>query len=1104
MPATSTDIHQLLLQVEASVAVAERNIRSLSRVVNDESNNMDSSLGRAERAHGRMTLATNNARIAALELQHALRGSVDAYASGANITQILVQHITMLGQAAYFASDSLGAFGKFLGGPWALALTAAVAVIGTLISKHGQEKDSLESLLRKKEEDYEKTNLQNQANQAWARTVDGVIESIKKQTDELDKQNRTMQENIQLKQQQIQAGKEQAQKDLVLAQTQTLPNLLTQQSNSQRAVSVLQANIDRGTADETAGQALANEQDHLKKIQTQIANTRGQIAALQQQIQQADLDTTKAAIPLIEQNAQDMVDGLDKITHKYDDWRRTAEIVTTSVGKAHIDMLNKITAVSKQLGVELPKVWNQDTLTKYLSKLNELEQKEKDAYNEAHKKDKGSNSLIFDQEISSYYDAANAYRGKSETSDKAVLEALFNQYGVKSPTGGTLDPEKVAWCAAFVNAILGQKGATGSGSLAASSFLTYGKDDLHSPQQGDVVVVKNGKGGDHVGFLQSYDNKTGSVEVLGGNTSNKVTTGKFAANQVLAIRRPPTPSESAAAQQKATQEAADQAATFQNQLNALDDQLLMIRKKEVGDAQHQGVIAQQLIEAELKKYDDAVDKQVQDKKLLAADGDILKAKARELANEKIAEVQTQTKIKVLQETVKSQELESAQQTEHLRAIDQLAETQSEHRRLQLEMLDIEYKQKQASLELLKAQLLLAGKVQEAADVQSQINNIPQEKADQKALIRKSTEGPWQQYIDSLPTTPDKVNEQLQGIEVSGVQDLVNVLGEARHGWKAMRDAAVSALDEIVGKLVKLGLDRLVGKIFGKKGLDQQSIQDTIAQNNDWASAARKGGLNTDLNMAGTELTTAGTQLNAAGTQLTSSATIWQAVAAQIQAAAASLAAAGAAQGAGSTLGGMGGGNFAGIFGSLFGGGGAGAFGAADLAGVGGSTLGAAGGLDFTAMFAADGGHIRGPGTSTSDSIPIMGSDGEYMIQAQSVRKFGVPFFDALNAGKVPHLKGGGLLGALSFLSPVAMLATHPQFLKYLSPAAFAVSELTKGMPTPKVPRQSATAVHNYGDKYDINVTAPNTGNPARDRATANQQAAAIRRELADHAKSGVV
>jgi outer membrane protein OmpA-like peptidoglycan-associated protein len=54
-----------------------------------------------------------------------------------------------------------------------------------------------------------------------------------------------------------------------------------------------------------------------------------------------------------------------------------------------------------------------------------------------------------------------------------------------------------------------------------------------------------------------------------------------------------------------------------------------------------------------------------------------------------------------------------------------------------------------------------------------------------------------------------------------------------------------------------------------------------------------------------------------------------------------------------------------------------------------------------------GGKVSGPGTGTSDSIPAMLSNGEYVIKADSVSKYGIDTFDALNAQK---LAGGGAVG----------------------------------------------------------------------------------------------
>ncbi|MFF4566191.1 phage tail tape measure protein [Streptomyces sp. NPDC001435] len=54
-----------------------------------------------------------------------------------------------------------------------------------------------------------------------------------------------------------------------------------------------------------------------------------------------------------------------------------------------------------------------------------------------------------------------------------------------------------------------------------------------------------------------------------------------------------------------------------------------------------------------------------------------------------------------------------------------------------------------------------------------------------------------------------------------------------------------------------------------------------------------------------------------------------------------------------------------------------------------------------------GGPVLGPGTGTSDSIPALISNGEYVIKAAAVRKYGLAMFDRLNAQRYAS---GGLAG----------------------------------------------------------------------------------------------
>lgn len=60
-----------------------------------------------------------------------------------------------------------------------------------------------------------------------------------------------------------------------------------------------------------------------------------------------------------------------------------------------------------------------------------------------------------------------------------------------------------------------------------------------------------------------------------------------------------------------------------------------------------------------------------------------------------------------------------------------------------------------------------------------------------------------------------------------------------------------------------------------------------------------------------------------------------------------------------------------------------------------------------------GGYVAGPGTGTSDSIPAMLSNGEYVITSQAVNRIGRDNLDAINAGRVPDLGSSGGVTAIS-------------------------------------------------------------------------------------------
>jgi uncharacterized protein (TIGR02594 family) len=123
------------------------------------------------------------------------------------------------------------------------------------------------------------------------------------------------------------------------------------------------------------------------------------------------------------------------------------------------------------------------------------------------------------------------------------LQERQNRSELKELTG--VDPVRIEWCAAFVNAILELDGIPGSDSvsnypLTARSFLSWGnKVEPELIQRGDIVVFPRGNAGwqGHVGFFVEEQN--GQWVILGGNQENSVRYDVFEPARAIGIRRYP-------------------------------------------------------------------------------------------------------------------------------------------------------------------------------------------------------------------------------------------------------------------------------------------------------------------------------------------------------------------------------------------------------------------------------------------------------------------------------------------------------------------------------------------------------------------------------------
>ena len=162
----------------------------------------------------------------------------------------------------------------------------------------------------------------------------------------------------------------------------------------------------------------------------------------------------------------------------------------------------------------------------------------------------------------------------NEEDNADTIADMFND-----AVGELSDPKKTAWCATFVDHILNELGVKRIETddkydrLRAKAYENYGNavENLNSAKRGDLavihsrdIVIERSSGkiitdtlsrenldsryrketdkyrivpGYHVGFIESTNDRAGTVNILGGNQKNAVTVSPFQADYIVNIRR---------------------------------------------------------------------------------------------------------------------------------------------------------------------------------------------------------------------------------------------------------------------------------------------------------------------------------------------------------------------------------------------------------------------------------------------------------------------------------------------------------------------------------------------------------------------------------------
>jgi hypothetical protein len=249
---------------------------------------------------------------------------------------------------------------------------------------------------------------------------------------------------------------------------------------------------------------------------------------------------------------------------------------------------------------------------------------------------------------------------------------------------------------------------------------------------------------------------------------------------------------------------------LQEQLHAEQD-ILQAKKDLSTDYSEQTTLEVQLLDSERASYKAQLDYEVASKDKTKAQADALLALYDQADSLK--------RQKLIQDEAEHRERDNAMLAQHdfdrrrdvLQSQEAIATTQDERRKIELELLQIAYEQKRKALQ----DIIDHSKDQAAIeDARRDLLNLNKTYANDRQGVMNQTAGPLESYLNSIPHDAATINEALQGIEVEGLQGIVDALSHVGEGWKAMRDIALRAIQDILAQLIKLQIEKMLFSMIG--------------------------------------------------------------------------------------------------------------------------------------------------------------------------------------------------------------------------------------------------------------------------------------------------
>ena len=755
------DSAQLILEVDARIAAAQRSLNQLAREVSKDAKSMETSLGGVERAQENLGRKLNqvNGRVRSgfTQLSFQVGDVTQGLTMGTKASTIFAQQSGQVIQALQMMGGEGNKFLQFLGGPWGIAISTAAVVLATLASKLFESEEGVDALVDKMREQAKQAALNRQADEAWKQTIEGLTEAIRKRREE---QEKSLQTDIQAEEESLRQAQE----------------ALARSKNELTIARARLAKEEETLARLTPNRRTDPDAPGAPQVQAQkVRDLRAQVQALEAEITNAEKNVRGAELVIGERRVEAQMDEVKAATDAY----------TRALGELRKE---------REAGNISQKEFDR-RLAAEKKRLKDITDAAKEA-NKETAKIKFSDPAPGASQTSGF-----GFRNDPITGERkfhAGIDLAGGPGRINAPAGGVVI--KTGTVRGFGNVVWIDHG---NGIISELNHLAR-----QTVKAGDIVetgqqVGVMGSTGRSTGVHLDWRVRTGAAQDGTGGQYVDPTKGKFAIAPGSALGR----AEAAAA--RAAEEELNRQQNYRQELAKLENEILKAKGELLQGDEAQANFAVEMIKLDQKAYEDQLRRQVEDEKLDSAQAETLRLRYETLTLERLRAVELARSLKQMERQSEAEQQQFDYVLEDLRAADDQVKAAAQHREIQLQILDITYKQKEAALRDLKARLLLAGELERAAQVQSQIDRLPRQKEIDEGRVRRGTMSPLEAWADSIPQDAAEITEALQMIQVRGLDSLANAITDVITGAQSLEDAFSDVARSIIADIIQMTVRMLI-------------------------------------------------------------------------------------------------------------------------------------------------------------------------------------------------------------------------------------------------------------------------------------------------------